>query len=173
MLPLIFIGISLILSIIFQLIYCLYQKQIYYQVFSIFCLSSSLILATEQAKFWLDYTYDWHIFRLSLIYSFTFLASTLLPLFYLLYRSLKPGRFSHFKIHNYSLSIIKNVLKFLITLYINKRDVTAGIRTNMDVHVYFWRTTYSYTPKLLFYKVCLKDVVLFLTASQNLYIKIV
>jgi len=80
----IFIGISLILAIIFQLFYWLYQKEISYLAFSMFCLSSSLILVIEQAKFWLDYTYDWHIFRLSTIYSLTFLTSWLLPFFYLL-----------------------------------------------------------------------------------------
>lgn len=79
----IFIGISFVLAILFQLIYWLYQKEISYQIFSFFCLSSSLILVAEQAKFWLNYTYDWHIFRISLIYSLTLLASSLLPLFYL------------------------------------------------------------------------------------------
>jgi len=79
----IFIGTSLILSIIFQLIYWLYQKETSYQIFSIFCLFSALILITEQSKFWIDYTYDWHIFRISVIHSLTFLASGLLPLFYL------------------------------------------------------------------------------------------
>jgi len=79
-----FIGILLISAIIFQLFYWLYQKEISYQAFSIFCLSSSLILVTEQAKFWLDYTYDWHIIRLSIIYFLTFLASCLLPFFFLL-----------------------------------------------------------------------------------------
>jgi len=79
----IFIGISLILTIIFQLIYWLYQKEISYQIFSLFCLVSSLILVSEQAKFWLDYTYNGHVVRLSFIYSFTFIASFLLPLFYL------------------------------------------------------------------------------------------
>jgi len=79
----IFIGASLVLAMIFQLIYWLYQKEVSYQIFSLFCLFSSLILITEQAKFWLDYSYDWHIFRLLLIYSFTFIACSLLPLFYL------------------------------------------------------------------------------------------
>jgi len=79
----IFIGASLVLAIIFQLIYWLYQKEVSYQIFSLFCFFSSLILITEQAKFWLDYSYDWHIFRLLLIYSFTFIACSLLPLFYL------------------------------------------------------------------------------------------
>jgi sensor histidine kinase YesM len=79
----IFIGTLLVLAFIFQLIFWLYQKEISYQVFSVFCLSSLLILAVEQAKFWLEYTYDWHFFRISIIYSLTFLASSLLPLFYL------------------------------------------------------------------------------------------
>jgi len=77
------IGISFILAIIFQLIYWLYQKEVSYQIFSLFCFTSALILSVEQAKFWLEYTYDWHAFRLFLIYLLTFIASLLLPFFYL------------------------------------------------------------------------------------------
>ncbi len=78
-----FIGVSLILCIIFQLLYWMYEKELAYQIFSVFCLSSAFILILEQAKFWVDYTYDWHVFRLSMIYAFTFLSSALLPIFYL------------------------------------------------------------------------------------------
>jgi len=78
-----FIGMLFILAIIFQLIYWLYQKEITYQIFSFFCLSSACILIVEQIKFWFDYTYDWHATRLSVVYFLTFLSSFLLPLFYL------------------------------------------------------------------------------------------
>jgi len=84
-----FIGISIILAIIFQLNYWLYQKEFLYQIFSFFCLTSATLLVVEQAKFWLDYTYDWHVFRLSLIYILTLISSYLLPLFYL-YNSPSP-----------------------------------------------------------------------------------
>ncbi len=79
----VFIGVSFILAIIFQLIYWLYHKNFSYQIFSIFCLASTFILTLEQAKFWYEYTYDWHVFRLTAIYAFTFIASFLLPVFYL------------------------------------------------------------------------------------------
>jgi len=78
-----FIGASIILAVIFQLNYWLYQQQISYQIFSLFCLTSALLLTAEQAKFWFDYTYNWHIYRISLIYSLTLIASFLLPYFYI------------------------------------------------------------------------------------------
>ena len=77
------IGMLFILAIIFQLIYWLYQKENTYQIFSLFCLSSACILVVEQIKFWFDYSYDWHAIRLSTVYYLTFVASFLLPLFYL------------------------------------------------------------------------------------------
>jgi len=83
MISALFFGILLILSIIFQLIYGLYQGNSSYQLFSVFCLFSALLLSIEQAKFWLNYTYDWHIYRLSLIYILTLCASFLLPFFYI------------------------------------------------------------------------------------------
>jgi sensor histidine kinase YesM len=78
-----FFGVLLILSIIFQLIYGLYQRNFSYQLFSLFCFLSALLLITEQAKFWLDYTYDWHVSRLLFIYMLTLCVSFLLPVFYM------------------------------------------------------------------------------------------
>lgn len=78
-----FLGVLLILSIIFQLVYWLYQRNHSYQLFSLLCLFSALLLITEQIKFWLNYAYDWHIYRLSLIYILTFIVSAILPIFYI------------------------------------------------------------------------------------------
>ncbi len=83
MISALFLGVLLILSIIFQLVYWLYQRNLSFQLFSFFCFISTILLATEQAKFWLNYSYDWHVFRLSLIYALTFLVSFLLPVFYI------------------------------------------------------------------------------------------
>jgi sensor histidine kinase YesM len=78
-----FVGILIILSIIFQLVFWLYQRNFTYQLFSFFCFFSALLLSTEQVKFWLNYTYDWHVYRLSFIYFLTLFVSLLLPVFYL------------------------------------------------------------------------------------------
>jgi hypothetical protein len=83
MISALFFGTLFILSIIFQLVYWLYQRNYSYQLFSLFCFFSALLLSTEQAKLWLNYTYDWHVYRLSLIYVLTFVVSFILPIFYI------------------------------------------------------------------------------------------
>jgi sensor histidine kinase YesM len=85
MLSAFFIGILVILFIIFQLVNWLYQAEKSYQMFSTLCLSAALLLSIEQAKFWLDYSYNWHTLRLSAILVLTFITSFLLPLFYVAY----------------------------------------------------------------------------------------
>ena len=90
-----FIGMLFILAVIFQLIYWLYERAPEYQIFSIFCLAAALLLAVEQTKFWLDYTYDWHTFRLSVILTLTYCASLLLPCFYVVANGLaRPARWA-------------------------------------------------------------------------------
>jgi sensor histidine kinase YesM len=95
-----FVGILLILSIILQLIFWLYQRNFPYQLFSLFCFFSALLLSTEQAKFWLNYTYNWHIYRLTLIYILTLSVSFLLPVFYLY-----QYRFSSMKIWAFAIMV--------------------------------------------------------------------
>lgn len=84
-----FIGVLVILFVIFQLVNWLYQAEKSYQMFSILCLSAALLLSVEQAKFWLDYPYNWHALRLSVILALTFITSFLLPMFYVAYFRLK------------------------------------------------------------------------------------
>jgi sensor histidine kinase YesM len=93
-----FLGILLILSIIFQLIYWLYQKKLSYQLFSLFCFVSVILLAAEQVKFWLDYTYNWHAIRLQSIFILTFLVSYLLPIFYIYQYHLSSKKIWHLAI---------------------------------------------------------------------------
>jgi sensor histidine kinase YesM len=83
MISALFFGMLLILSIIFQLVYWQYQRNFSYQLFSLFCLFSALLLSIEQAKFWVNYPYSWHIYRLSFIYSLTLCVSFILPVFYI------------------------------------------------------------------------------------------
>jgi sensor histidine kinase YesM len=85
MLSALFVGILFILFVIFQLIHWRYQAEYFYQMFSVLCLSAAMLLTIEQMKFWLDYPYHWHIFRLSSILVLTFLTSFLLPMFYIAY----------------------------------------------------------------------------------------
>jgi sensor histidine kinase YesM len=89
MLSAFFIGVLVILFVIFQLVNWLYQAEKPYQIFSILCLSAALLLSVEQAKFWLDYPYNWHALRLSVILVLTFITSFLLPMFYVAYFRLK------------------------------------------------------------------------------------
>jgi sensor histidine kinase YesM len=89
MLSAFFIGVLVILFVIFQLVNWLYQAEKSYQMFSILCLSAALLLSVEQAKFWLDYPYNWHALRLSVILVLTFITSFLLPMFYVAYFRLK------------------------------------------------------------------------------------
>jgi sensor histidine kinase YesM len=89
MLSAFFIGVLVILFVIFQLVNWLYQAEKSYQMFSILCLSAALLLSVEQAKFWLDYPYNWHAPRLSVIFVLTFITSFLLPMFYVAYFRLK------------------------------------------------------------------------------------
>jgi sensor histidine kinase YesM len=102
-----FIGSLVILFIIFQLVNWLYQADKSYQMFSILCLSAALLLSIEQAKFWLDYSYDWHTLRLSAILILTFITSLLLPLFYVAY-----FRLEHIKIW------VLGILTSLIMIYL-------------------------------------------------------
>lgn len=89
MLSAFFIGVLVILFVIFQLVNWLYQAEKSYQMFSVLCLSAALLLSVEQAKFWLDYPYNWHALRLSVILVLTFITSFLLPMFYVAYFRLK------------------------------------------------------------------------------------
>ncbi len=83
------ISALLVCSLFFQLLFWLYQRQIIYQVFSILCLSSALLLLVEKWRAMFGYTYDLQIIRLHWVIIFTYISCLLLPVFYLHYYHIK------------------------------------------------------------------------------------
>jgi sensor histidine kinase YesM len=83
------ISALLVFSLLFQLLFWLYQGQIVYQVFSILCLSSALLLLAEKWRAMFGFTYDFQLTRLHWILAFTYLCCLLLPVFYLIYYQIK------------------------------------------------------------------------------------
>jgi hypothetical protein len=78
-------GSLIILAIFFQMLFSLYYRDRSFQIFSVLCLSATLLLIAEQWKLWVFYPYDWHVTRINLVLAFTFLTSFLLPSFYIYY----------------------------------------------------------------------------------------
>jgi len=79
------LGCLFIFSILFQLLFWLYQRQNIYQIFSLLCLSSTCLLLTEKWRVMFGLSYDLQSLRLQLVMLFTFINSMLLPAFYLVY----------------------------------------------------------------------------------------
>jgi sensor histidine kinase YesM len=79
------LGCLFIFSILFQLLFLLYQKQPTYQIFSLLCLSSACLLLTEKWRVMFGLSYDFQSLRLQLVMLFTFINGLLLPAFYLVY----------------------------------------------------------------------------------------
>jgi sensor histidine kinase YesM len=79
------LGCLFIFSLLFQLLFWLYQRQKIYQIFSLLCLSSTCLLLTEKWRVMFGLNYDLQSLRLQLIMLFTIINSLLLPTFYLVY----------------------------------------------------------------------------------------
>lgn len=80
-----FMGSLLIASLIFQVLYWLYERRLHHQILSALCISSALLLAVEKWRALTGYTYDLHILRLHLVAALTFITCLLLVAFYLVY----------------------------------------------------------------------------------------
>ncbi len=83
------LGCLFIVSILFQLLFWLYQRQGTYQIFSLLCLFSACLLLTEKWRFMFGLSYDLQNSRLQLVMFFTFINCLLLPLYYLVYNQLR------------------------------------------------------------------------------------
>lgn len=81
--PTIMIGALMIIALFFQAIYWLYQPSASYQLFSLMCFFASLLIIAEHLRAWYAYPYTWHIARLQLITTLTFISLLLLNWFYL------------------------------------------------------------------------------------------
>jgi len=79
------LGCLFIFSVLFQLLFWLYQRQNNYQIFSLLCLFSTCLLLTEKWRVMFGLSYDLQSLRLQLVMLFTFINSLLLPTFYLIY----------------------------------------------------------------------------------------
>lgn len=79
------LGCLFIFSLLFQLLYWLYQRQPLYQLFSLLCLFSACLLLTEKWRVMFGLNYDLQSVRLQLVMLFTFINCLLLPSFYLIY----------------------------------------------------------------------------------------
>ncbi len=80
-----FIGGLLVIGLLFQIFFWLYQRRILYQVFSLLCFSSMLLLLAEKWRSLFGYSYDWHTVRMHWITLFTYITCFILPAFYLVY----------------------------------------------------------------------------------------
>ena len=78
-------GGLLVIGLLFQLLFWLYQRRLLYQVFSLLCLSSVLLLLAEKWRSLFGYSYDLHAVRLHWIMVFTYISCLTLPAFYLIY----------------------------------------------------------------------------------------
>ncbi len=81
--PIMILGGLLIIALYFLQLYWIYARDKPFLMFSLLCFAVSALLMTESYKGVFGYTYDWHIFRLTLVSFFTGLVSVLLPLFLL------------------------------------------------------------------------------------------
>jgi len=79
------LGCLFIFSILFQLLFWLYQRQNIYQIFSLLCFFSACLLLTEKWRVMFGLSYDLQSLRLQLVMLFTFINSLLLPAYYLVY----------------------------------------------------------------------------------------
>ncbi len=86
----ILIGALIILFILFLTLYVTYSRQHTLLIFSLLCLSSAVLLIAEQWKLWFSYPYDFHLTRLIMVVSITFIVSLLLPRYYLLQHRITP-----------------------------------------------------------------------------------
>ncbi|MFT7686424.1 MAG: sensor histidine kinase YesM [Candidatus Azotimanducaceae bacterium] len=78
-------GGLLVIAILFQLFFWVYQRRAHTQVFSLLCLSAAFLLLAEKWRAMFGYTYDFHQQRMYLVMSFTYALCLLLPGFYLSY----------------------------------------------------------------------------------------
>ena len=83
-----FLGGLFVISLLFQFFYWLYQKRTIYQLFSLLCLLSTLLLFTEESRFIFGYRYHLHLPRLQLMLFFSYIICLLLPFYYLIYYQL-------------------------------------------------------------------------------------
>jgi sensor histidine kinase YesM len=82
-------GGLLVIAMLFQLFFWLYQRRTHYQVFSLLCLSAAFLLLAEKWRAMFGYTYDFHQQRMYLVMSFTYALCLLLPSFYLSYYDIR------------------------------------------------------------------------------------
>lgn len=80
--PTLMIGALLIITLFFQAIYWLYQRNSSYLIFSLMCFAASMLIFAEHFRAWYAYPYPWHIIRLQLIIALTFISLMLLNWFY-------------------------------------------------------------------------------------------
>jgi sensor histidine kinase YesM len=80
-----FMGSLLVISLLFLLLFWLYQHNKLYQIYSILCLSSALLLAAEKWRSLFGYTYDLHLTRLHVVLFLTATTCVSLLSFYLKY----------------------------------------------------------------------------------------
>ncbi|MCJ8268940.1 MAG: histidine kinase, partial [Psychrosphaera sp.] len=81
--PIMILGGLLIIALYFLQLYWIYARDKPFLMFSLLCFAVSALLITESYKGLFGYTYDWHIFRLTLVGFWTGLVAVLLPLFLL------------------------------------------------------------------------------------------
>lgn len=88
-----FIGGLAILFLIFLVLYLRFNRDTSVLIFSLLCLFTGTLLVAEQWKLWVNYRYDWHLTRLTIVMALTIIVTTLLPWYYLLHHNLSRKKY--------------------------------------------------------------------------------
>jgi sensor histidine kinase YesM len=124
------LGCLFIFSVLFQLLFWLYQRQNTYQIFSLLCLFSTCLLLTEKWRVMFGLSYEFQSFRLQLVMLFTFINSLLLPAYYLVYN--QSSHKMRWLIVVFSVSLASLLLSYdyddkAIAMYFSSLLITFGI----------------------------------------------
>lgn len=95
LLPIITFGILIFAGLFLQVIFFSFEKQLNFQVVSLMCFSSALLLLAEHYRTLFGYTYDWHVFRLHCVLALTIITMLSIALFHVLNMSYH-GKFKLF-----------------------------------------------------------------------------
>ncbi len=77
------VGALLVMFVMFLALFFRFSRDPRFLIFSLLCLTTSLLLTAEQWKLFVNYRYDLHLLRLNIIIAVTLLVTILLPAYYL------------------------------------------------------------------------------------------